>query len=646
MDKARYYASVTDFHQATRPQNLPSLLARLRSRGANNFDPPSNLTTDSFKGETGSWANSLPALADVLRASDLGDAWIALEYNPYQAGNSRADAIVLGSRGGLPAVVVVELKQWSRGDWDADLQRAINFGARYQSSEHPFRQARDYADFISNYTAGFHEGDAHVHAAAFLHNASEDSLRALRSAGTEEAAGTFAGDAEGRSRFAAYLKRHVTGEDGARTKSLLEHADYKQGPSLLLAAAAMFQDPTAFPLTEEQREVVHEIQQRVLATKSSRAAKDDAIIVVEGRPGSGKTWICTHLLGLMAAAGFQTALATNSVALREFLRRAAKSSRQGQSTAALITSARTYHEDKNVWGSLDLLIVDEAQRISEYTIRTGQRNAAHVQRDLEENEITQLFELKKSAKVLVLMVDEQQQATATDHLTVEHAKQMADRFGAEYMQLSLTEQHRSGGSKGFEDWVLSFTHDLPSAWEDEANFTIDVADSPEEMETMLAELAQGGETRIVAGFAWPWSQWPDSARSLDDVPYDIEIGGWRKRWNLRRAIDGYPKSDDWASKPEGAEQVGSIFTVQGFEFPYVGVLMGPDLIARGGRLVVDPRATAYGSLGSLIKKDREFEERIRNQYLVLMTRGMKGVVLHSTDSETQEFLKSVVNPEK
>lgn len=644
MNKARYYASVADFYQATRPQNLPSLLARLQARGADILRPPEDLSTDSFKGETGSWANSLPALADVLRASDLSDAWIALEYTPYQAGNSRADAVVMGSRDGLPAVVVVELKQWSRSGWNAELQRATNFGARYQNSEHPFRQARDYADFISNYTSGFHEEDAHVHAAAFLHNASEDSIRALRSAGPDEAAGTFAGDTEGRARFVAYLRQHVTGEGGARTKSMLEHADYKQGPGLLLAAAAMFQDPTAFPLTLEQRDVVYEIQQRVLATKSSRAAKDDAIIVVEGRPGSGKTWICTHLLGLMAEAGFQTALATNSVALREFLRRAAKGTSQGRSTAALITSARTYHEDKNVWGSLDLLIVDEAQRISEYTIRTGQRNAAHVQRDLEQNEITQLFELKKSAKVLVLMVDEQQQATATDHLTLEHARQMADRFGAEYIQLSLTEQHRSGGSKGFEDWVLSLTHDMPSVWEDEANFIVDVADSPEEMESMLTELAQGGETRIVAGFTWPWSKWPDSAKSLDDIPYDIEIGGWRKRWNLRKAIDGYPKSDDWASKPDGAEQVGSIFTVQGFEFPYVGVLMGPDLVARDGRLVVDSQATAYGSLGSLIKKDPEFEERIRNQYLVLMTRGMKGVVLHSTDSETQEFLKSVVNP--
>lgn len=645
MNKARYYASVADFHEATRPQNLPSLLARLRARGANiSEDAPCDLSTGNFRGESGSWANSLPALAEVLMESNLGEAWIALEYNPYQAGNGRADAVVMGSRDGLPVLLVVELKQWSRSGWDAELQRATDFGARYPSSEHPFRQARDYADFISNYTAGFHEGDAFVYAAAFLHNASEDSIRALRSAGPDEAAGTFAGDAAGRARFVAYLNEHVHGVGGLRTKSLLEHADYKQGPGLLLAAAAMFQDPTAFPLTVEQRDVVHQIQQRVLETKSSRAAKDDAIIVVEGRPGSGKTWICAHLLSLMAEGGFQTALATNSVALREFLRRAAKRTGQGRSTAALVTSARTYHEDKNVWGSLDLLIVDEAQRISEYTIRTGQRNAAHIQRDLEENEITQLFELKKTAKVLVLMVDEQQQSTATDHLTVEHAEQMARRFGAEFIQLSLTEQHRSGGSKVFEEWVLSLTHDEPSRWEDEANFTVDVADSPADMEHRLTKMAQGGETRIVAGFTWPWSNWPDGARSLDDIPFDIEIGDWRRRWNLRKSIDGYPKADDWASKPEGAEQVGSVFTAQGFEFPYVGVLMGPDLVARDGRLVVNPEATAYGSLGSKMKKNREYEDRIRNQYLVLMTRGMKGVVLHSTDTETQAFLKSLVNP--
>lgn len=39
----------------------------------------------------------------------------------------------------------------------------------------------------------------------------------------------------------------------------------------------------------------------------------------------------------------------------------------------------------------------------------------------------------------------------------------------------------------------------------------------------------------------------------------------------------------WAIEPMGAEQAGTVYSVQGFEFRHVGVLMGSDLIVRDGR---------------------------------------------------------------
>lgn len=643
MSKARYYSSVGDFIEATRPGNISALAAQLQAHGSTLTGDAVELSKGSFKGEMGSWLSSLPALAEVLETAGLHKAWIALEYNPYQAGNGRADAVVMGSLGDVPSLVVVELKQWSSCTWDPELQRAVDLGAKWSDSAHPYRQARDYADFIAHYTDGFHPGQAHVAAAAFLHNASEDSIKSLRTAGADESAATFSGDATGRKRFADLLNAHLHHSDGQDTKSLLEHAKYKQGQGLLSAAGKMFQDPSAFPLTPEQREVVHKIQKHVLDTKSTYAKNDQAVIVVRGGPGSGKTWICTHLLGLMAQGGYQSAFATNSVALRDSLRRAARKLKGGVALSALITSARTYHEDKNVWGSLDLLVVDEAQRISEYTVRTGQRNRKDVQENLERHGITQLVELKKTAKVLVLMIDEQQRTTANDHVTIADAEALAADFGVPYIQLELTEQHRTGGSTNFEEWVRNLTHGTPSPWHDEANFVVEVADSPEDMEKRLQQLSGGHGHRIMAGFTWDWQQWPEGATGLSDVPMDIEIGDWRKHWNLRQSIDGQPKANDWATGDAGSDQVGSVFTAQGFEFPYCGVILGPDLVASDGRMEVSPDATRYRALRTRIKADETFAERIRNQYLVLLTRGMKGVVLYSTDPDTQALLKAHVN---
>jgi hypothetical protein len=71
-------------------------------------------------GELGSWTASLPALADVLVKAGLQRLWVALEYKPHQAGDSRADAVVAGfGPDGRPAYLIVELKQWQQAVWDA-----------------------------------------------------------------------------------------------------------------------------------------------------------------------------------------------------------------------------------------------------------------------------------------------------------------------------------------------------------------------------------------------------------------------------------------------------------------------------------------------------------------------------------------------
>jgi len=34
----------------------------------------------------------------------------------------------------------------------------------------------------------------------------------------------------------------------------------------------------------------------------------------------------------------------------------------------------------------------------------------------------------------------------------------------------------------------------------------------------------------------------------------------------------------WATDPTGMEQVGTVYTAQGFEFDYIGVIFGHDLV--------------------------------------------------------------------
>jgi len=73
---------------------------------------------------------------------------------------------------------------------------------------------------------------------------------------------------------------------------------------------------------------------------------------------------------------------------------------------------------------------------------------------------------------------------------------------------------------------------------------------------------------------------------------DVVIGDWRRPWNLRsdRPLGGIPSSSLWATDPAGFGQVGCIYTAQGFEYDYAGVIIGPDLVWRGDRWQANPWA--------------------------------------------------------
>src|SRR5690606_8516052 len=104
-------------------------------------------------------------------------------------------------------------------------------------------------------------------------------------------------------------------------------------------------------------------------------------------------------------------------------------------------------------------------------------------------------------------------------------------------------------------------------------------DSPEELDGLIRERVDAGHSaRLVAGYCWPWSRQigPDG-----QLVKDVRIGDFEKPWNARPDMKGLPrsvpKSDFWAYEAGGIEQVGCIYTAQGFEFDYVGVIWGRDL---------------------------------------------------------------------
>jgi hypothetical protein len=218
-------------------------------------------------------------------------------------------------------------------------------------------------------------------------------------------------------------------------------------------------------------------------------------------------------------------------------------------------------------------------------------------------------------------------------------------LGLRVHRISLDDQFRCGGSEAYVRWVQQLLGLLPGGavqWDGDEAFSVDVVASPEEMEARLSVKAeQGFSARMTAGFCWPWSE-PERDGQL--VP-DVVIGEWQRPWNVKgeRAVGGAPPSALWATDPAGFGQVGCIYTAQGFEYDWNGVIFGPDLVWRTDRWIAVRSASkdpAFRSAGKV--PEEEFDRLIRNVYKVLSTRGMMGTLLYSVDPETNRYLRSLV----
>ncbi|MEV6064480.1 DUF2075 domain-containing protein [Nocardia asteroides] len=374
--------------------------------------------------------------------------------------------------------------------------------------------------------------------------------------------------------------------------------------------------------------------QRVLDSVRLAHERDGkTVVIVTGGPGSGKSLIAVTLLAELHRAGKAVRHATGAQAFTESLRKyPAKGSTE---LKGLFQYYRTFADyAKN---ELDVLICDEAHRIRKVSTNRFTKKEKRTDRP-------QVDELIAAAKVPVFLLDEHQVVRPDEVGTVDEIRAHAARAGYPVFLIELDGLFRCGGSEAYDEWVrrlLGLRAGGPTRWNGDATFEVRIAQSPQEMHDYLRQKSRVGETaRITAGYCWSWSD-PKPDGSLVD---DVRIQSWSMPWNLKtdRAVNGIPSRLFWATEPAGIDQVGCIYTAQGFEYDWAGVIIGPDLVARNGRLVSVRSASKDPAMRGKSLLDDRYDELTSNIYKVLLTRGMRGVVIYATDRETQEFLLGLV----
>lgn len=152
---------------------------------------------------------------------------------------------------------------------------------------------------------------------------------------------------------------------------------------------------------------------------------------------------------------------------------------------------------------------------------------------------------------------------------------------------------------------------------------------------------------MIATYDWEYSS---KAKRRFRKYWEVEIGAWHKPWNreLKSELSQKEKRQikdlAWAEQPQTINEVGSTFTIQGFDLNYAGVILGPSVKYRNGKVIYDPEKSCNDkaiqnrtlSDGS---KQKFGEILIQHAVRVLMTRGVNGMFIYACDDELREALK-------
>jgi hypothetical protein len=284
----------------------------------------------------------------------------------------------------------------------------------------------------------------------------------------------------------------------------------------------------------------------------------------------------------------------------------------------------------------DILLIDEAHRI--------EKNSNHQYTKPEDRtDMPQMEQLVRCAKTTVFFIDDRQNVRSSEVGSSDLIREAALKYTAEIHEVTLETQYRCMGSNDYLLWiesVLGYSNEERIFRKDD-QFDFRIFSSPQEIMDILneKEKEKPNSARMVAGFCWPWSNKTDSNGELVK---DVKIGDFAMPWETHEKITSIPKGYvrwyEWAYRPEGIKQVGCIYTAQGFEFDYIGVIIGNDLCVdvSSGRLGADISATKDPMLRRSIDN---FEKHVKNIYRTLLTRGMKGCYVYFTDKHTEEYFR-------
>jgi DUF2075 family protein len=581
------------------------------------------LNQSTSKNEVASWKSSLMYMNNVLNDSSIpADCGVAIEYRIPQT-SKRVDFILTGHDADKKDyAIIVELKQWSECELtDKDAIVKTYVGKAVRELSHPSYQAWSYAALLQSFNETVYKDNVQLKPCAYLHNYIDDGIitHSFYQEHIDRAPLYLRADA---LKLRNFIKQYVKYGDTSKIMYRIEHGRIKPSKSLADSLASMLKGNEEFVMVDEQK-LVYETAMN-LARRATHKKKH--VLIVEGGPGTGKSVVAVNLLVQLTKLGLVCQYVTKNAAPRAVYESKLTGTFKKSHISNMFVGSGAFTSTLN--GQFDSLIVDEAHRLNE---KSGLFS------NLGENQVKEIIH---AAKFSVFFVDEDQKVTLKDVGDKDEIRHWAKLAGAEVTELELTSQFRCNGSDGYLAWLDQSLQIRETANPDLSglDYEFKVFNSPTALKTAILEKNKANnKARLVAGYCWDWKS------KSNPQAFDIEFPTERfaMRWNL--TTDG----SLWVVSPTSVNEIGCIHTCQGLEVDYVGVIVGPDLIVRNGKVLTDPskRSKMDASIKGykrLMEEDVKGAQKIlraiiKNTYRTLMTRGMKGCYVYFADKETEEY---------